>query len=69
MQPNLTHTLTVLVDETRHSLTVPHGVNLRRALLDAGRSPYATLTRQCKGAACCAPPWRARPLRHLWRLA
>lgn len=56
MQPAATHTLTVLVDETRHTLVVPHGVNLRRALLDAGLSPYAALTRQvnCGGRGLCA---------------
>lgn len=56
MLPELTHTLTVLIDETRHTLAVPHGVNLRWALLDAGLSPYATLTRQlnCGGRGLCA---------------
>jgi ferredoxin len=56
VQPAVTHTLTVLVDEMRHTLVVPHGVNLRRALLDAGLSPYAALTRQlnCGGRGLCA---------------
>lgn len=46
MQPAATHTLTVIADEARHTLVVPHGVNLRRALVDANLSPYAALTRQ-----------------------
>lgn len=56
MLPEATHTLTVLVDETRHTLAVPHGANLRRALLDAGLSPYADVTRQlnCGGRGLCA---------------
>lgn len=56
MLPDSTHTLTVLIDETRHTLVVPHGANLRRALLDARLSPYATLTRQinCGGRGLCA---------------
>ena len=56
MQSAATHTLTVLVDEMHHTLAVPHGANLRRALLDAGLSPYAALTRQlnCGGRGLCA---------------
>jgi ferredoxin len=56
MQPKLTHTLTVFVDETCHRLVVPHGANLRQVLLDAGCSPYAALTRQlnCGGRGLCA---------------
>jgi len=46
MQAESTHTRTVFVDETRHTLAVPHGANLRRALFDTGLSPYAALTRQ-----------------------
>lgn len=39
-----------------HTLQVPSGTNLRRALLDAGFSPYATLTRRvnCGGRGLCA---------------
>ncbi len=56
MQPAATHTLTVIASEARHILVVPHGVNLRRALVDAGLSPYAALTRQlnCGGRGLCA---------------
>lgn len=56
MQLAVTHILTVLVDETHHTLVVPHGANLRWALLDAGLSPYAALTRQlnCGGRGLCA---------------
>ncbi|HMQ35539.1 MAG TPA: 2Fe-2S iron-sulfur cluster-binding protein [Chloroflexaceae bacterium] len=56
MQAASTHTLTVLAGETRHTLVVPHRVNLRRALLMAGLSPYAALTRRlnCGGRGLCA---------------
>lgn len=56
MQATSTHTLTVFAGEARHTLVVPHGVNLRRALLNAGLSPYATVTRQlnCGGRGLCA---------------
>lgn len=35
---------------------MPHGANLRRALLEAGFSPYAALTRRanCGGRGLCA---------------
>jgi ferredoxin len=50
------HTLSVLDGETAHRLSVPHGANLRRVLLEAGLSPYAALTRQanCGGRGLCA---------------
>lgn len=39
-----------------HTLTVPSGTNLRLALLDAGLTPYAELTRRlnCGGRGLCA---------------
>jgi len=48
--------LTVLVAETTHLLHVASGTNLRRALLEAGISPYAPLTRKanCGGRGLCA---------------
>jgi ferredoxin len=50
------HTVTVLADDQRHVLQVPHGANLRRALIDANLSPYTWLTRQvnCGGRGLCA---------------
>lgn len=52
----MTHTLTIIngaVTMTRH---VEDGANLRRALLDAGQSPYVTLTQRlnCGGRGLCA---------------
>jgi ferredoxin len=49
-------TLTVIVDGATHALEVPLGSNLRRALLAAGFSPYARLTRRlnCGGRGLCA---------------
>jgi ferredoxin len=48
--------ITVLMDEARRQIDVPAGANLRRALLDAGVSPYAPLTRKanCGGRGLCA---------------
>jgi len=48
-----------LVVEGAHglrTLDVPHGANLRRVLLDAGLSPYTSLTRRanCGGRGLCA---------------
>lgn len=39
-----------------HYIDVPLGINLRRALLDAGLSPYAALTQRanCGGRGLCA---------------
>lgn len=50
------HQLRVLADGVAHMLTVSHGANLRRALLEAGLSPYAPLTRRlnCGGRGLCA---------------
>ena len=50
------HTVTVLADARVQTLEVPDGANLRQALLDAGLSPYARLTRQlnCGGRGLCA---------------
>lgn len=49
-------TLTVHDGEMVHHLRIPRGANLRRALLEAGLSPYATLTRRanCGGRGLCA---------------
>ncbi len=48
--------LHIRIDDDIHILTVPAGANLRRALLDAGLSPYAALTRRanCGGRGLCA---------------
>lgn len=51
-----TVTLTVDHDGERRVLSVPPGTNLRRALLDAGLSPYTSLTERanCGGRGLCA---------------
>jgi ferredoxin len=51
-----THQVRVLIDDEERLLTVPHGANLRRALLEAGISPYAPLPRRvnCGGRGLCA---------------
>lgn len=51
-----THTLTILTGDQSHSLSVDHGANLRRVLLDTGFSPYTALTRRanCGGRGLCA---------------
>jgi ferredoxin len=56
MSTPLTHTVTVLIDDDTRTLTVAHGSNLRRALLEAKISPYAALTRtlNCGGRGICA---------------
>jgi ferredoxin len=48
--------LTVLIDDETRVLDVQAGVNLRQALMDAGLSPYAPLTRRlnCGGRGLCA---------------
>lgn len=48
--------LTVDDGERVHTLTVAPGTNLRRALLEAGLSPYASLTHRanCGGRGLCA---------------
>ncbi len=48
--------LVVLVGAQRHTLSVRHGVNLRRTLLALGLSPYTWLTRRynCGGRGLCA---------------
>ncbi|MCS6880396.1 MAG: 2Fe-2S iron-sulfur cluster-binding protein [Oscillochloridaceae bacterium] len=50
------HTLAVIAGERTQTLDVPDGANLRQALLAAGLSPYAALTRQlnCGGRGLCA---------------
>jgi ferredoxin len=52
----LAHRVTVHTRGSTRELTVPNGANLRRALLDAGLSPYAALTRRanCGGRGLCA---------------
>jgi ferredoxin len=54
--PAASHPVEVMIDETVRTLHVPHGANLRRALLDHGISPYAPLTRaaNCGGRGLCA---------------
>ena len=49
-------TLTVHHGEDTTRLSVPPGTNLRRALLDAGLSPYTRLTERlnCGGRGLCA---------------
>jgi ferredoxin len=51
-----TYTVRVVTQGTEHTLIVPHGSNLRRVLLEAGFSPYATLTQRlnCGGRGLCA---------------
>jgi ferredoxin len=51
-----THIITVRNGSEIHKITVQHGANLRRSLLDAGLSPYASLTKQvnCGGRGLCA---------------
>ena len=46
----------VIGDGETRTLRVPYGSNLRRALLEAGLSPYAALTRRanCGGRGLCA---------------
>jgi ferredoxin len=48
--------LTVLIDSETRVLDVQVGANLRMALLEAGVSPYAPLTRKlnCGGRGLCA---------------
>jgi ferredoxin len=50
------HTLTILIDDDTRTLAVPHGANLRRALLENGISPYGKLSRvaNCGGNGICA---------------
>lgn len=51
-----THELTILIDDETRRLSVPAGANLRRALLEAGISPYGAVTRSvnCGGRGLCA---------------
>ncbi len=51
-----THEVRVLAGEREHVLQVPHGANLRQALLQAGLSPYGSLSRvtNCGGRGLCA---------------
>jgi ferredoxin len=56
-KPDRLHTVRVLsAGAPERLLRVADGANLRRALLDAGLSPYATLTRRanCGGRGLCA---------------
>ncbi|MBC7870945.1 MAG: 2Fe-2S iron-sulfur cluster binding domain-containing protein [Chitinophagaceae bacterium] len=50
------HQLKIVTDGEEQVLAVQHGANLRRTLLGAGLSPYATLTRyaNCGGRGLCA---------------
>lgn len=50
------HQLTVIIDDDERVLTVSHGANLRRTLLDAGISPYAPIPNKvnCGGRGLCA---------------
>ena len=50
------HTVTVLIDDDVRQLSVEDGANLRRTLLDAGISPYATIPDKvnCGGRGLCA---------------
>ncbi len=50
------HTLTFIANDQVHTLLVDHGANLRKTLIDAGLSPYATVTRKanCGGRGLCA---------------
>ncbi|MDZ4769927.1 MAG: 2Fe-2S iron-sulfur cluster-binding protein [Chloroflexota bacterium] len=55
--PTSTHYIvTVLIDNETQALSVPAGGNLRRALIGAGISPYAALTKKlnCGGRGICA---------------
>ncbi len=56
MNPTSTCLVRVLKDHSVIELHVPIGANLRRALLDAGISPYTTVTRHvnCGGRGLCA---------------
>lgn len=50
------HTVRVHDGDTWHTLTVTHGANLRRTLLNHGLSPYTRWTRRtnCGGRGLCA---------------
>jgi ferredoxin len=50
------HNVRVWTGGVCHTLTVAHGANLRRALLEAGLSPYTAITRRanCGGRGLCA---------------
>ncbi|MGF1507584.1 MAG: (2Fe-2S)-binding protein [Anaerolineae bacterium] len=49
--------LTVITATDTHTLTARAGANLRRVLLDAGLSPYGSLSQHanCGGRGLCAP--------------
>lgn len=49
-------TLTVLIDDETRTLQAPHGANLRQTLLDAGISPYGSISKRlnCDGKGICA---------------
>lgn len=48
--------ITIIKGKDRHQIIVSNGRNLRRALLDAGFSPYTPLTARlnCGGRGICA---------------
>jgi ferredoxin len=50
------YTLTLLIDDETRTVSVPHGANLRRTLLDNGITPYTAITRvaNCGGRGICA---------------
>lgn len=50
------HTLIVFAGPHHQTLTIPHGANLRRTLLQAHLSPYTVITRRanCGGRGLCA---------------
>lgn len=51
-----TFTLTVLIDDETRILQARHGANLRQTLLDAGISPYGSISKRlnCGGNGICA---------------
>ncbi|MGQ9908950.1 MAG: 2Fe-2S iron-sulfur cluster-binding protein [Candidatus Flexifilum sp.] len=51
-----TFTVRIQTPAGEHTLTVPAGTNLRRALLDAGYSPYGSVSKvtNCGGRGLCA---------------
>jgi len=49
-------TLIVLIDDETRTLHAAHGANLRQTLLDAGISPYGSISKRlnCGGKGICA---------------
>lgn len=52
----MSHIVTVITAEGTHIIHAPDGANLRHVLLEAGHSPYTSLTRRlnCGGRGLCA---------------